>query len=248
MKLRRWILGGLAIATLAAAGGGGGYYATQRVPAFYRQAVDVSPERLQSASDKLLENAAALASQARQQGKWQAVFTTEQINGWLAVDFLENHAGALPPGVSEPRVLLRPRGAVLAWQYRRGSIDTVVSVDVDLYLHEPNVIGLRLHSVRAGAMPMPLARLLDGVNEAAAKSNLQVQWLKSQGEPLALVTLPPIHGEQEKLLRLESLVLRDGELYVAGHTATAPADTAREARGSVWGAIVQAFVNANLQQ
>src|SRR6188474_2649804 len=75
------------------------YRASQQVPEFYREALSGDTQRHAAASQEMLRTATALANDVQKEGEWQAEFTEEQINGWLAVDLAENHGKALPPEV-----------------------------------------------------------------------------------------------------------------------------------------------------
>lgn len=196
----------------------GVYWASQRVPEFYAQAVQLDPEQAQVANDELLAGATALASNARKEGDWSAVFTAEQINGWLAVDLPQNYPDMLPLEVIEPRVEITPKLATIGCRYKDGAVTTVISVAVELYLAEPNVVALRIHGIHAGAVPIPLSQVLDGINEAAEQMKVQLRWTKAKGDPVALVTIPPAEGSDDTRYRLEALEMRAGELYVSGHT------------------------------
>ena len=57
-------------------------------------------------------------------GRWQALFTAEQINGWMAVDLARNFPNTLPPGVVDPRVDIRPEGVTVACRYLEGAVAT----------------------------------------------------------------------------------------------------------------------------
>ena len=81
----------------------GVFLALRYEPKFYREALAVEPEVQEKGSDEMLQRTAALVSNVRKPGKWQARFTAEQINGWLAVDFVKNHREALSPIISAIR-------------------------------------------------------------------------------------------------------------------------------------------------
>ena len=217
-KLRLSIVAAGSVLLLAIGFFTGVYWASQRVPEFYSQAVQLDPVEAKAASDELLAGATALASEARKEGQWSALFTSEQINGWLAVDLPQNFPEVLPPEVIDPRVEITPRLATIGCRYDDGSVSTVISVAVELYLVEPNVVALRIHGIHAGAIPIPLSQVLDGINEAAEQMKLQLRWTTTQGDPVALVTIPPAEGTEDVRYRLEALEMREGELYVAGHT------------------------------
>jgi hypothetical protein len=206
---------------LLAATMAGVYWASKRVPRFYRDALELEPAAQRQASDQLLENASALASNASKEGRWSALFTADQINGWLAVDAVENHPELLSAEISSPRVLIQPSRATFACRHGQGSLSSVVTLSVQLYLVEPNVIALRIERARAGVLPIPLTRILDGVTEAAMRLKLHLAWRQVDGDPLALITIPPTRDRDDTEYQLEALELRDGEIYLAGRTQVA---------------------------
>ncbi|HEY1065216.1 MAG TPA: hypothetical protein VGE52_03875, partial [Pirellulales bacterium] len=107
---------------------GGLYWASQQQPKFYQEALVVSPQKQREASDQLLAQAAALQSTARREGDWEAVFTAEQINGWLAVDLVENHPDVLPKEVRSPRVAFKPQEVLVGWTLAQSGLETVCSL------------------------------------------------------------------------------------------------------------------------
>jgi hypothetical protein len=197
---------------------GGIYWAAQHVPTFYAQALEQEPAQAREAKDELLENATALASEAQRGGPWSALFTAEQLNGWLAVDLPENYPKLLPPEVRDPRVRLSPGLATIACRYQDGAVATVFSLKFELYLAEPNVVALKINSARAGAIPLPLAQVLDGVRQAAEDMQLHLRWARTDGDPVALISIPPTIGKHKVAYHLESLEIRDDALFLAGHT------------------------------
>ncbi|MEX0711886.1 MAG: hypothetical protein WD278_06025 [Pirellulales bacterium] len=218
MKLRNLTaLAGVLVATSAGLLGWG-YWASRRVPDFYEAALEIGPAVQQSANDELLETATALASEARKEGSWQALFTAEQINGWLAVDLARNYPDLLPKGLKEPRVNIRPDRVTMAGRYVDGAVETVMSLDVEVYMTGPNVLSLRLHNARAGAIPVPLGQILNGLARAAADAELELRWLQTEGDPVAVVSFLPPRDTDHIVYQLETLELREGEIYVAGRT------------------------------
>lgn len=194
------------------------YRASQQVPDFYREAINSDTQRQAAASKEMLRTATALASDVQKDGIWQAEFTEEQINGWLAIDLAENHGRALPPQVQDPRVALRPEGAKIGWRWNSDGLSTVFSVDAQFGLAEPNVVALTIRGAKAGSVPLPLNRILDTVTAAAQELNLHLQWKTSGGHPVALFTVPAPDSEEKKTIVVESLQLRQGSIFLSGKT------------------------------
>lgn len=214
-KLLGFSLGGLLL--LAAIAGFTLYRASQHVPEFYEQALVQKPAIERQASDEMLANATRLVNAAKRQGDWECTFTEQQINGWLAVDLEENHPKLLPREVHDPRVSITKQRIQIGWQVEHEKFHGVVSLDVALSVSEPNVLALRVMSARAGAVPLPLAEVLEKISTGARDAGLPVRWVQEGGDPVALVTVEPEDdGKLERLL--DRVELRDGEVYLAGTT------------------------------
>lgn len=199
------------------------YLATQQVPEFYRQATAADGPKEEQASDEMLQRATALVNDARREGRWEAVFSEAQINGWLAVDLEQNHGELLPAGVSDPRVHIAPDGAVLACRWQEGKVSTVLSLELGIYLADRGKLAMRIKAARAGDLPLPLDQVVQAVNRSAADLNAPVEWFEADGDPVAAVALPMPSGDEGAKVLVDALELRDGQVYVAGRTAAADA-------------------------
>ncbi|HEY1785343.1 MAG TPA: hypothetical protein VGG30_07320 [Pirellulales bacterium] len=187
-------------------------------PAFYQAAVERDPALCEQDNDRCLQQAAALASDLQSPGEWEAIFSADQINGWLAIDLARNYGKSLPPQIMNPRIDFHNGAATLACTYRHAGHETVMSIAFDLYLSEPNVVALRLRRVRAGLLPVPLADVLRVIAQAGHGFGLLVQWRQIGGDPVALVHLSHGIDDADSQLQLEAIELREGEIYIAGRT------------------------------
>lgn len=226
MSKARWLVvgGGL---LLALAGGLAILYAGWRhVPAFYAEALAATDVAI--ASDELLEHASTLASDAQRDGRWQALFTARQINGWLAVDMPKNHSTLLSRDVRDPRVSLERDRLRLAFRYGEGPFSTICSVTVGLRTMRGNRLALRVEEVRGGCIPLPMGQVLETLSAQARKANLPLEWRRVAGDPVAIVRLAPLE-RGETAFMLGNLEVGPDELFVAGVTQAARlAETARE--------------------
>ena len=217
-KLRIAAVIGLSLLVLAAVGLFVLHMASQQVPAFYRQAMAMEPAVQRQASDQMLQQATALASDLQKEGRWQALFTAEQINGWLAVDLVENHPKALPKTVRDPRVAVSRDRVTLACRFRRGSFSSVLSLTMEPCLPEPNVLALRICKARAGLLPVPLGEILDRISKAAGEANLHVRWRQVDGDPVVFITIPPPRNQEKRGVRIEELRADPQGIFLAGST------------------------------
>ena len=76
--------------------------AVRHVPHFYADALAVEPAVQKQSSAEMIRRSATLSNDVRRGGRWQATFTVQQINGWLAVDLRENYPNAIPPQLRRP--------------------------------------------------------------------------------------------------------------------------------------------------
>lgn len=210
-KLRIAAIATLTVTILLAAILGGAYYAALQVRPFYEQALQIEPEVLERGSRELESRATALYSDAKQVGRWQALFTDEQINGWLATQLGENKNWQLPANISDLRVAIARDCLTLGFRYKPGGVDTVVSVDASASITEQGAIAIRFISVRAGALPFPV----DVLENLSRELKLPVRWTRHDGKPVALVEI-----QSAEPVYVDAIQLNEGELYVAGHTET----------------------------
>lgn len=196
------------------------YRATQHVPDFYSQALVANPAEQRTAGDELERRALDLRNEVQRGGDWEALFTEQQINGWLAVDLVEKFPNLLPKNVSEPRMILLPGEVQAACRYKSDRFDAVISLVATISMtEERNVVAVRIKRARAGALPIPLNQFLDDVTRAAHNSNLDLRWLQTEGDPVALIRLPTENTDlPDRMLHLEKFELRRGEAYLSGRT------------------------------
>ena len=196
------------------------YQASQQMPDFYEHALVLDAGRARETSREMVEQAAALANDLKQPGSWQVLFTAEQINGWLAVDLVENHPGTLPAEFADPRVAIEPGRASVACRYTGTGFSSVLSVEVELSLAEPNVVAIRLRRVRAGALPLPMSQVLESFQSAARSLEWPLEWRQLDGDPVALLSIPTqvTQKGRETSLHLDAVELREGEVFIAGQS------------------------------
>jgi hypothetical protein len=77
------------------------------------------------------------------------------------------------------------------------------------------------------------------ITRAATESDLKLTWQDVDGDPVALVHIPPA-SDGETVYRLDTVETHAGELYVAGHTVRAggnssgtPLNSPRPARRTI---------------
>jgi len=197
------------------------YHASQQVPEFYGKAISIPVEAQEKESDLMLTQITTLHNDLQGKGSWSQVFKAQTINGWLAVDLPRNHPTLLSNGMHDPRVHIGPQGITMACQVDRGGFHGVVSLQVSAFVESEDVVGLRIHKARLGAIPWSFRTVLDKITGAAQKSNIDIHWRQADGEPVALIKIPSAGGNRKQMIHIDTISLKDGELIVAGTTEIA---------------------------
>jgi len=200
------------------------YRASQQAPVFYQQALAREPASLEDDGQQFERQVLALHNQLSTPGDWEVRFTQNEINGWLATDLPGKFPRALPSGISDPRVAIIGNEIHLAVHYRRGGVDTVVSLAGEASLtNQPNEIAVRIDHARAGMLPVPLGNFVQEIGERAERANIRLRWTEVNGAPVALIRMPLSAEDGQRQVVLEQLRLKDGQLIVSGRT-TEPAE------------------------
>ncbi|HUT11105.1 MAG TPA: hypothetical protein VMY42_11455 [Thermoguttaceae bacterium] len=204
---------GVLLAIVAA--GLGLLWALQRVPESYRLALKVERKD----SEEMVRRTTALISDVEKEGPWSTKFTAEQINGGLAFWLAENYPDALPGAFRDPRVVIEPDRMLLFCKVEYGGVASVVTLTIEPYLPERrNILALRICGVRAGALPWPLGKIIDGVSELARQVDIQLDWKRTEGDPVALITIRPPADQPDKVVQIDSIELGEGHIYLGGTT------------------------------
>lgn len=212
---------GIGIALVLVSGVGAGLSLLVRhEPTFY-QRCDVPPgEQRQKASTTFYAECLRLGEGILNKRQWFATFTAEQINSYFAEDYLclPLEARMLPETIHEPRIAIEPDKIRLAFRYGTERWNTVVSIDLRVWLapREPNVVALELQGLHAGSLPISAQSLLEGISETARQQNIQVTWYRHNGNPVALLRFQPYSSRPT--FQLQRLELHQGMIVIAGRS------------------------------
>ncbi len=199
------------------------YSLARHVPEFYLQAaIPPGPER-QQYSKEVERQVSDIYDHIKDSndGAWHAYFTDQQVNSWFAEDFLHKHYArflGLPAEVKEPRMVFRPGTILLAFQYGEDSWSSIVSIEAKVWIspHEPNVVVVQIEDLRAGALPLTLKMLQDRITESARTQNIEVNWYRNEGKPVALLRFQA--NKREPTFQLQELELGEGTLSIRGRS------------------------------
>jgi len=200
---------------LAAIGAFVVYRASQHVPEAYSEALQGDPIEQREAGEQLERQVTALQTATQQPGQWEVTFTADQINGWLAEILPEKFSETLPDFLSDPRVAIHPDEMMAFIRFRKGGFSSVITLTIEPYVPEPNVLALRFHGIQAGAVPWRLREIVDGTTEAARQHDVEIEWRMADGEdPVARIR---IAGLDKCELGVDEQ--GEGRLYLSGTVA-----------------------------
>ena len=192
------------------------YRASQQIPEFYGEAISIPAAAQEQESDLMLTQVTTLQNELQVKGRWSQVFKARTINGWLAVDLPRNYPTALPDWMRDPRVHIDPKGITIACQVDQGRFHGVVSLQISASVESADVVGLRIHKARLGALPWSFRAVLDKITDAAQKSNVDIRWRQTDNDPVALIKIPSVQGDRKQTIHIDTISLKEGELVVAG--------------------------------
>ena len=118
----------------------------------------------------------------------------------------------------DPRIAITREALTLGFRTKSGGVETVISVDASVLITDDGNIGIRFMSVRAGALPLPVLQLADELATACKKLKLPVRWTQENGRPIAIVNIANNASTENREFFIDSIELRNNEMYVAGHT------------------------------
>lgn len=197
--------------------GWGLWHAAGHVEPFYQAAIEVDTATLAQASEELEVQATNLYSTAQRPGEWSALFTDQQINGWLATKLEDDFADILPDEVKDIRVAVESNKILLGFRVKHKKLDAVISLTAKLFLTSPDTIALQLESASLGAIPVPLDRIVQELASNHVTSKLPIQWTEQDSKPVAMFSIGPFQ-DGTRHIELHTIKLLEGEIYFAGQT------------------------------
>ncbi len=207
---------------------------SQYVPEFYTRASTNRSVTTVEASRRLQAEVKQLQNDVAQIGSWRVAFSDEQVNAWL-IEELPQKFPRLAAGASEPRIMIEDDRVRAAVRYKTNHIDTIVSCEFVVEMtEEPNMLAFRVQNLRAGALPLPLTKFVNGITKEAARGDIDVRWDDTEKGPIALVTIPSTDPRYVlSPVVVESMMMYDGALLLSGHTGALAARKLYAARPGV---------------
>src|SRR5436305_3525862 len=183
-------------------------------PAYYRDIVSLPHAQSEAKARHFVAQSLQLRNDICNEPTWEAVFSDQEVNAWLAEDLVTHFADQLPPEVHDPRVLFETNRVILAFQLEKGGLQSVITVVARPRVPEGNTVELTLEKIRAGILPVPADNILDQIIEHARRHGVDVRWKRRDGYPVVVMRYTPNLSRED--VELEELEIRRGQIRLAG--------------------------------
>jgi hypothetical protein len=213
---KRLLISGLILLLLATIPGLAWVSLTHK-PGFYRAMVRLPRGEREVKARRFMAQSLQLRNDICNEPTWEALFTDQEVNAWLAEDLVTHFADQVPPEVHEPRVVFELDRVTLAFQLDQGPLSSVIWVVARPHVPEGNVIELTLEKIRAGVLPVPADQILDRITAYAREHGLDVQWRRGD-EGFPIVTLRYTPDSQRDDVKLVRVQIQHGQIRLAGQS------------------------------
>jgi hypothetical protein len=189
-------------------------------PGFYRAMVRLPRAQREAKAKRFMAQSLQLRNDICNEPTWEAIFTDEEVNAWLAEDLVTYFADQIPSEVHEPRVVFEVDRVTLAFQLDQGPFRSVIWVVARPHVPEDNVLELTLEKIRAGVLPLPAEQILDRITEHVRNHGLDVRWRRGpEGYPIATFRYTPDSERDD--VKLEQVQIQGGQVRLAGRSDNA---------------------------
>lgn len=173
---------------------------------------DGTAERLAA---RMVTNASAFHAAIGREGPWDAVFTADEVNAWLAFDLPRNHRSLLPSGVAAPRVRFRQRHVTVGARLEYGLLAALAWADFEVELRDTGQLRITPAAAGLGAVPLPGDFAVRELARGIGALGLPAELRRIDGRLVLSIAIP---AAAAGACRLESLRIDDGEMLLTGET------------------------------
>lgn len=215
MLRRRLITFAVALLLIAGVAGGTLLWALWQVPEFYEQALahQSDPEVRQESAKEFDQRAWRLVAELQHAPAWSEEFRQDDVNSWLAEELHTKYPELVPPGVSQPRVMLREENIQIGFRFDDTRFQGIISLEVRPWVPAANQLAIEVRSVKAGLIPIPLERVIDELSRQLEANGWRIEWTHNGGNDVLVVHLD--RGDKDQPV-LERIDLAAGSLRISG--------------------------------
>jgi hypothetical protein len=213
---RRWLVLGVVLSLLVVAPLTLWVSLTHQ-PRFYRNRVALPPAQRQAEAQRFVRGSLQLRNDIYSEPRWQAGFSDQEVNAWLAEDLVQHFAEQIPAGVHDPMIAFETDHVTLAFEMDEGPIRSVISIVAQVNVPEGNLLALTIEKIHAGFLPLPATKFIPKITEEAEKRGLEITWRTEESKPVALIRYHP--DTNRRSIVLEDVQILDGQIRLAGRSS-----------------------------
>lgn len=213
----RWLKGLFCVVLVLGIIAGGLFWAADRVPEFYREALDrpVTAEQQKQEAVELVQRTEILAEQVEKPGEWTQTFTESQINSWLATELVDKYGEELPEEISDPRVRIEADRLLVGFRYDGEDYQGIISLALEPKLTGPRQVTIDVLSLKAGAVPVPIKTVLEEVDPTLSDPDWNVE-LNAKGDGAEVIV--QFLGDLAVEAQLTAISLDENGIRISGST------------------------------
>ena len=199
------------------------YQAAQKLPDYYQAILEQPESEMDIAGDQFETEMLELQNSAIELGTWQAIFSQDQINGWLGYDLPNKFPDSLPAAITDPRVMLRTDEMRIVFRFESKRLTGIVECCGDLFCTQNvNQIALQIKFIRSGVLNLPIANWTDEITKIFRANGLETEWVEEDGKATVLFTMPThVKKNSTKRLVIEAVEFLENEVALKGVTMDA---------------------------
>ncbi len=172
----------------------------------------------QQSARRLVTELSALHATSARAGRWETVITEREVNAWLAIDLPKNHAGLADRWGTDARVEFLPGRFRFGCRLGAGPLSTIAWIEAEVKLRAVNRLGIVLTDARLGSLPVPRGPIIKELGRRIERLGVVTEVRRFEDHTALVVSIPSTTEAAGRSRWLESLLLSEGELALAGET------------------------------
>jgi len=174
---------------------------------------------------RLVTELSALHAASGRPGRWETVVTEREVNAWLAIDLPRNHGGLVGRWGTDARVEFVPGRFRFGCRLGTGPLSTIAWIEAEVRLRSVNRLGIVLTDARLGSLPIPRGPIIKELARRLEQLGAVNEVRRFENHTALIVSIPTTTNAAGSSRWLESLLLSEGELALAGETKPSASPT-----------------------
>ncbi len=197
------------------------YYALKAEPTFYQKAIAVSRETQTALGNEVVGKAKSMFEEiSPTDSHWELKLSEEEINAYLAADWLASNPDPLPPEIRNPRIAIENDRLELACEVGEGTLSGVLRLTLTSRFPEPNQCIIRLREAHLGMVPFSKEKIRLWLGDGLKNIKADCELTDEEGDPAIRITFNIVPDKRRGIaLRPEEARFEGNSLVFSGSAA-----------------------------